>query len=135
MILSLLYTNSGLASQQRMVTFVDVDAGYCRTNRGEEPAVSSGCYNQRSVTLSYRNDTIHVGLVPDAEKQTGSSSPWFVFNDFVVRNISEEEALHFPDTWKVCIIPHSQLGPLKFSQGTCRRVPRTGRYARQTGFY
>ncbi|KZT11602.1 cysteine proteinase [Laetiporus sulphureus 93-53] len=27
--------------------------------------------------------------------------PWYIFNDFVVRNISEEEALSFPSNWKV----------------------------------
>jgi len=29
------------------------------------------------------------------------SSPWFLFNDFVVKNISEQEALSFQDKWKV----------------------------------
>lgn len=42
-----------------------------------------------------------VPLVPEAEIRGTQSSPWFVFNDFVVRNISEEEALSFPDKWKV----------------------------------
>jgi hypothetical protein len=35
------------------------------------------------------------------EAEGDEESPWFVFNDFVVRNISEEEALSFPDRWKV----------------------------------
>ncbi|KAG5646693.1 hypothetical protein DXG03_002683 [Asterophora parasitica] len=39
--------------------------------------------------------------VPEAEDRDDLQSPWFLFNDFVVRNISEEEALSFPDKWKV----------------------------------
>lgn len=43
-----------------------------------------------------------LSLVPEAEGRDDLESPWFVFNDFVVRNISEQEALGFPDKWKVC---------------------------------
>ena len=39
-------------------------------------------------------------LVPEAES-LNLSSPWFLFNDFVVKNISEQEALSFQDKWKV----------------------------------
>ena len=42
-------------------------------------------------------------IVPEAEGQEGLLSPWFVFNDFSVQNISEEEALSFPGKWKVRI--------------------------------
>lgn len=41
--------------------------------------------------------------VPDAEGQSDLDSPWFIFNDFAVQNVSEREALSFPDKWKVCI--------------------------------
>jgi hypothetical protein len=43
--------------------------------------------------------------VPDDERNRASDSaesPWYVFNDFGVRNVPEQEALSFPDTWKVC---------------------------------
>jgi PAB-dependent poly(A)-specific ribonuclease subunit 2 len=40
-------------------------------------------------------------LVPETEHAESLLSPWFVFNDFSVRNISEEEALSFPGKWKV----------------------------------
>ena len=40
-------------------------------------------------------------LVPEAEGLEDRQSPWYVFNDFVVHNISEEEALSFPGKWKV----------------------------------
>src|ERR1700733_13381890 len=43
-------------------------------------------------------------IVPEAESRSDLSSPWFVFNDFSVRNISEEEALSFPSKWNVCIL-------------------------------
>lgn len=37
--------------------------------------------------------------VPEAE--ISDPEPWFIFNDFSVQNISEEEALSFPSSWKV----------------------------------
>ena len=40
--------------------------------------------------------------VPEAEHGRDYFSPWFVFNDFAVKNISESEALSFPAKWKVC---------------------------------
>lgn len=44
--------------------------------------------------------------VPEAEEKGKAEgeprkSPWYLFNDFLVRNISEEEALGFPNTWKI----------------------------------
>jgi Ubiquitin carboxyl-terminal hydrolase len=39
--------------------------------------------------------------VPEAEHREDLLSPWFVFNDFSVQNISEKEALSFPGKWKV----------------------------------
>lgn len=39
--------------------------------------------------------------VPEAEGRGDIGSPWYIFNDFVVANISEEEALSFPGPWKV----------------------------------
>ncbi|PFH50685.1 hypothetical protein AMATHDRAFT_144561 [Amanita thiersii Skay4041] len=39
--------------------------------------------------------------VPEAEGRDDIDSPWFVFNDFAVKNVSEAEALSFPGKWKV----------------------------------
>lgn len=39
--------------------------------------------------------------VPEAEGRDDLASPWHLFNDFVVKNISEQEALSFPGRWKV----------------------------------
>ncbi|KAI0792843.1 ubiquitin carboxyl-terminal hydrolase-domain-containing protein [Abortiporus biennis] len=41
--------------------------------------------------------------VPEAEHHADPEidSPWYLFNDFSVREISEEEALSFPGSWKV----------------------------------
>jgi hypothetical protein len=36
-----------------------------------------------------------------------TSSSWHVFNDFLVRPISEDEALGFPGSWKVNTVSHS----------------------------
>jgi PAB-dependent poly(A)-specific ribonuclease subunit 2 len=47
-----------------------------------------------------------LSLVPVDELDADATSPWFVFNDFLVTNVSEEEALSFPDDWKVCPFHH-----------------------------
>ncbi|KAG8872977.1 poly(A)-specific ribonuclease [Tulasnella sp. 331] len=38
--------------------------------------------------------------VSGTEHEPVTRSPWYLFNDFVVQNISEEEALNFPSAWK-----------------------------------
>lgn len=50
------------------------------------------------LTSSFR--MLILGIVPEAEDREDLTSPWFLFNDFVVNNVSEEEALSFPDQWK-----------------------------------
>jgi hypothetical protein len=44
-------------------------------------------------------------IVPEDELDGEYDSPWFAFNDFMVQNISEEEALSFPGKWKACFNP------------------------------
>ena len=56
--------------------------------------------------------------VPEAEHRDDLLSPWFVFNDFSVQNISEDEALSFPGKWKV-----SQLHVLKSLVLIIQQVP------------
>ena len=47
----------------------------------------------------YKRDVYCVlSLVPKAE---GESSGWHIFNDFLVRPVTEDEALSFAGTWKV----------------------------------
>lgn len=41
-----------------------------------------------------------VKVAPDPE--TDEAGGWYLFNDFLVRRISEDEALSFPGSWKVC---------------------------------
>jgi PAB-dependent poly(A)-specific ribonuclease subunit 2 len=38
--------------------------------------------------------------IPKEELPPDATSPWYLFNDFLVRNISEDEALSFPGVWK-----------------------------------
>ncbi|OSC96358.1 hypothetical protein PYCCODRAFT_1481973 [Trametes coccinea BRFM310] len=38
--------------------------------------------------------------VPEAE-QSQESEPWYIFNDFLVQNMTEEEVLSVPSNWKV----------------------------------
>ncbi|KAG9318200.1 ubiquitin carboxyl-terminal hydrolase-domain-containing protein [Chiua virens] len=77
--------------------------------RGEVEGVDdpeSVTYELRAIVCQIMTKTKHSHLVaivkvPEAESQSHLKGPWFLFNDFVVRNISEEEALSFPSTWKV----------------------------------
>ena len=38
--------------------------------------------------------------VPEAEASQ-DPEPWFIFNDFLVQNLTEDEVLSFPSDWKV----------------------------------
>ncbi|KAI0350212.1 hypothetical protein OH77DRAFT_1431210 [Trametes cingulata] len=38
--------------------------------------------------------------VPEAERAQ-DAEPWYIFNDFLVQNMTEEEVLSFPSNWKV----------------------------------
>ncbi|KAH8833946.1 ubiquitin carboxyl-terminal hydrolase-domain-containing protein [Flagelloscypha sp. PMI_526] len=55
----------------------------------------------------------HLSSFPEAENRSDLLSPWFVFNDFTVTNITEEEALSFPDKWKVPAILYLQRTDVK----------------------
>ncbi|KAI0933597.1 hypothetical protein AcW1_005383 [Taiwanofungus camphoratus] len=52
------------------------------------------------VQEDYHSHLVAIVKVPEAE-DLQHENPWFIFNDFVVRNISEEEALGIPADWKV----------------------------------
>ena len=39
--------------------------------------------------------------IPHDELDPSSDSPWYLFNDFLVRSIREEEVLSFKGKWKV----------------------------------
>jgi len=67
---------------------------------------SSVTYNLRAIIIQVLSKEkcshlVAIVKVPETEHVEGLLSPWFVFNDFSVRNISEEEALSFPGKWKV----------------------------------
>ncbi|KAH9484202.1 PAN2-PAN3 deadenylation complex catalytic subunit PAN2 [Psilocybe cubensis] len=47
-----------------------------------------------------KSHLVAIVRVPEAESND-ASSPWFLFNDFVVTNISQQEALSFQGQWKV----------------------------------
>ncbi|KJA18541.1 hypothetical protein HYPSUDRAFT_144864 [Hypholoma sublateritium FD-334 SS-4] len=70
--------------------------------------------------ISGKEDKSHlVAIVKVPEAEQSGSSPWFLFNDFVVKNISQEEALSFPDRWKCPAIVYFERvdlqGALNFS--------------------
>ncbi|KAF5372867.1 hypothetical protein D9758_001617 [Tetrapyrgos nigripes] len=59
------------------------------------------------VNKDERAHLVAIVKVPEAEGNADETeSPWYLFNDFVVRNVPEEEALSFPDRWKVPAVLH-----------------------------
>ncbi|THH31551.1 hypothetical protein EUX98_g2646 [Antrodiella citrinella] len=70
----------------------------------EDP--QNAIYELRGMVVQVMSKDKHSHLVaiikvPEAEASDPGASPWYLFNDFRVQNISEEEALRFPGTWKV----------------------------------
>ncbi|KAG8904957.1 poly(A)-specific ribonuclease [Tulasnella sp. 403] len=67
-------------------------------------------YTVRAVVYEVRagaksKHLVTVVRVPEAERRNSAGSAWYLFNDFVVRRISEEEALECSGSWKVpCIL-------------------------------
>ncbi|KAH9934990.1 uncharacterized protein B0H18DRAFT_979313 [Fomitopsis serialis] len=59
------------------------------------------------VTKDQNSHLVAVVKVPDSEHHFDSDHEysWYLFNDFVVHGITEEEALSFPSNWKVpCVL-------------------------------
>lgn len=42
-------------------------------------------------------------IVPGSELEPQAKSPWYLFNDFLVKNIEAEEVFSFKGSWKVGI--------------------------------
>lgn len=48
--------------------------------------------------------------IPKEELPNDAKSPWYLFNDFLVRNISEDEALGFSGVWKwPCVVMYKKV--------------------------
>jgi len=62
-------------------------------------------YELSGMVLEIKSEKVDPHLVaivkvPREELPSDTSSPWYLFNDFLVRNITEKEALSFPGAWK-----------------------------------
>lgn len=59
------------------------------------------------VTKEARSHLVSIIKIPEEEDaaDSESESPWYLFNDFAVRSISEGEALSFAGDWKVSFDP------------------------------
>ncbi|TDL27635.1 hypothetical protein BD410DRAFT_782767 [Rickenella mellea] len=53
------------------------------------------------VSKDQSSHLVAIVKVPEAQGKSETDSPWFIFNDFAVSNISEGDALSFPGSWKV----------------------------------
>ncbi|CAG8580781.1 604_t:CDS:10 [Cetraspora pellucida] len=45
-----------------------------------------------------------VDTIPDNELESGSKGPWYLFNDFLVRNVTEQEVFNFQGLWKTPVV-------------------------------
>ena len=61
------------------------------------------------IALTLNTHSLHI--VPSSELEASAKSPWYLFNDFLVKNIDAEEVFSFKGSWKVRIYKkHSFLG-------------------------
>jgi hypothetical protein len=44
-------------------------------------------------------------VISDNDPEISEQSPWYIFNDFLVKNVQEGEISQFPNSWKVENIP------------------------------
>ncbi|CCA66899.1 related to PAN2-component of Pab1p-stimulated poly(A) ribonuclease [Serendipita indica DSM 11827] len=70
--------------------------------------VSAGLvwYELRSMVIDVKGSDqsshlVCIAKVPEVERNRAEKYSWYLFNDFTVRGISEEDALSFPGRWKV----------------------------------
>ncbi len=76
-----------------------------RVPEAESSSLSTGDGASTATTPRMANATA-TGLTPAGSKKSakakaGQLGPWYLFNDFLVRNVSESEALGFQNTWKM----------------------------------
>lgn len=72
----------------------------------QERGEGSTIYTLRSIVAQVQADKdvphlIALVKIQDADKDKNSEESWYLFNDFLVRPVSQEEALSFPGAWKV----------------------------------
>jgi len=41
-------------------------------------------------------------VISENDSEVCEGSPWYFFNDFLVKNVQEGEVSQFPSAWKVC---------------------------------
>ncbi|KAJ7789389.1 ubiquitin carboxyl-terminal hydrolase-domain-containing protein [Mycena olivaceomarginata] len=63
----------------------------------------SAVYSLRIMNKEKSSHLVAIIKVPEAEGRTDLISPWFIFNDFAVQNITEAEALSFPGSWEAIV--------------------------------
>ncbi|KAK4058405.1 poly(A)-specific ribonuclease [Microbotryomycetes sp. JL221] len=71
--------------------------------RGEQPPPNSTVYELRAMVnqIQSEDDASHLVALARVESRDEQNSSWHLFNDFLVRAVSEQEALSFPGTWKI----------------------------------
>ncbi|KAG6850532.1 hypothetical protein H0H93_012148 [Arthromyces matolae] len=70
------------------------------------------CIRSLVVQIMSKHKHSHLVAIVKVPQAETDGSPWFIFNDFMVRNITEEEALCFPDKWKVPAIVYYERSDL-----------------------
>lgn len=73
---------------------INIESG--QTQKSHLVSMVNGEFNTRSIRILANDD-----LVAHAEPEAPGESQWHLFNDFLVRSVSTEEALTFNTAWKV----------------------------------
>ena len=87
---------------------MDVEHGYVHTQSVWDasapwPRAGTACYMLRAMVIQAQGarDAPHLCALVRAPNDDDAPDAWYVFNDFLVRPITEAEALRFGEPWKV----------------------------------
>ncbi|CAO1638721.1 unnamed protein product [Sympodiomycopsis kandeliae] len=73
-----------------------------RSDEDNKASTSGATYQLKSMIVQVQASKEAPNLVSIVRMEEGEGHRWYLFNDFAVRAISEEEALHFPTSaWKI----------------------------------
>ncbi|KAM0788388.1 hypothetical protein ACM66B_001526 [Microbotryomycetes sp. NB124-2] len=96
-------TGSRFLSPRFAIVKQDTSVGVTCLTRNQEAPADSVVYELRAMVAQIQPEDDPSHLVALAQVNAGASADasWHLFNDFLVRPVSEDEALSFPGIWKI----------------------------------